>query len=722
MPIIFNEESRILHLFNEKTSYIMQILDAGYLAHRYYGKRIKNYELINSSKVEETNLDVIPQEFSAFGAGDFRIPSYEIILENGSSTSELKYVKHEIKKGKHKINSLPATYVNSEDEADTLEITLSDHIAGLKIILSYTIYNDYNAITRCAKFINSNFSGEKINLRKALSFSIDLEHSDFDLLQLSGAWAREKHIYKRVLVPGIQSIDSKRGISSHQQNPFLALLAKNADEDQGEVYGFSLVYSGNFLGEVEVDQFNFTRVQMGINPFDFNWELAAGEVFETPEVVMVYTDKGLGDMSRIYHKLYGNRLCRGKYKLEERPVLINNWEATTFNFTAEKIEEIAMAGKELGMELFVLDDGWFGKRDSDNCSLGDWVVDRRKLPEGLDTLVNKITGKGINFGLWFEPEMVSPDSDLYRAHPDWCIHVPNREPKQSPAQRNQLVLDLSREDVCNEIIRMLTCVLESAPISYVKWDMNRGISDLGSAKLKSNKQREISHRYVLGLYNILETITSKFPEVLFESCASGGGRFDPGMLYYMPQTWTSDDTDAIERLKIQYGTSLVYPASSMGSHVSACPNHQVGRTTSLETRGNVAMSGNFGYELDLTEFSEEEKEIVKAQVAHYKEIRHIIQYGEFYRISSPFEGNETSWIYVTEDKTEAVAFYFKSLEVPNMFSKKLRFKGLNPEYTYAIEGTDIVAGGDELMYFGIDTKGVRGDFSSKSWTLKAINK
>lgn len=721
MPIIFNEKNKTLHLFNQKISYVMQILDAGYVTHRYYGKRVENCELINSSKVEETNLDVIPQEFSAFGTGDFRTPSYEIILENGVSTSELKYVKHEIIQGKPKMSSLPATYTNSENEAETLEITLSDDIAGLTIILSYTIYNNYNAITRCTKFINSNSGGEKIILRKALSFSIDLEHSNFDLLQLSGAWCREKHIYKRSLVPGMQSIDSKKGISSHQQNPFLALLAKNADEDYGEVYGFSLVYSGNFLAEVEVDQFNFTRVQMGINPFDFSWELIAGEIFETPEVVMVYSDAGLGEMTRTYHKLYRHRLCRGKYQFEERPILINNWEATYFDFTAEKIEEIAMAGKELGMELFVLDDGWFGKRDSDNCSLGDWIVDKRKLPEGLDTLVNKITGKGIRFGLWFEPEMVSPDSDLYRAHPDWCIHVQNREPKQSRAQRTQLVLDLSREDVCNEVIRMLTDILESAPISYVKWDMNRGISDLGSAKLPSNKQREISHRYVLGLYHILETITSKFPEVLFESCASGGGRFDPGMLYYMPQTWTSDDTDAIERLKIQYGTSLVYPASSMGSHISACPNHQVGRTTSLDTRGNVAMSGNFGYELDLTKFSEEEKEIVKGQVAHYKEIRHIIQYGEFYRILSPFEGSETSWIYVTEDKSEAVAFYFKGLEVPNMFPKKLRLKGLNPEYTYAIEGTDIVAGGDELMYFGIETKGVEGDFSSKSWTLKAIN-
>ncbi|WP_026885850.1 alpha-galactosidase [Clostridium beijerinckii] len=720
MPISFNEKSKTLHLCNDETSYVMQITNEGYLAHRYYGKRVNSYELIGSSSVEETNLDVVPQEFSAFGSGDFRTPSYEAILENGASTSELKYVKHDIIPGKSKMESLPATYVNNKEEAETLEVKLSDDIAGLTVILSYTIYNSYNVITRYAKFVNSKSNGEKINLRKALSFSIDLEHSNFDLLQLSGAWCREKHIYKRALVPGMQSIDSKKGISSHQQNPFLALLTKNANEDNGEVYGFSLVYSGNFLAEVEVDQFSCTRVQMGINPFDFNWELSAGDIFETPEVVMVYSDAGLGEMSRTYHKLYRERLCRGKYQFEERPILINNWEATYFDFTTEKIEEIAMAGKEFGMELFVLDDGWFGKRDSDNCSLGDWVVDKRKLPDGLDSLVNKITDKGIRFGLWFEPEMVSPDSDLYRAHPDWCIHVPNREPKQSRAQRSQLVLDLSREDVCDEVIKMLSNILESAPISYVKWDMNRGISDLGSARLSSNKQMEISHRYVLGLYYILETITSKFSEVLFESCASGGGRFDPGMLYYMPQTWTSDDTDAIERLKIQYGTSLVYPASSMGSHISACPNHQVGRTTSLETRGNVAMSGNFGYELDLTKFSDEEKEIVKSQVARYKEIRHIIQYGEFYRILSPFEGNETAWIYVTEDKTEAVAFYFKDLEVPNRFPKKIRFKGLNPEYTYIIEGTDIEAGGDELMYSGIDTIGVIGDFSSRSWTLKAV--
>jgi len=720
MSIIFNEENKMFHLFNDKTSYVMQLIDEGYLTHIYYGKRIKNYQLINTTKVKETNLDIISQEYASFGTGDFRTPTYEIVEENGSSTSELKYVKHEIIAGKPALSELPSTYVKHNDEAETLEITLSDDIVGLTVVLSYTIYNDYNVITRSAKLINTNSNGQKINLQKALSFSMNFEHSNFDLLQLSGAWCREKHIYKRALVPGIQSIDSKRGMSSHQQNPFIVLLGKNTNEDNGEVYGFNLVYSGNFLGEVEVDQFNCTRVQMGINPFDFNWELTVGEEFQTPEVVMVYTDQGLGDMSRTYHKLYRNKLCRGKYQFEERPILINNWEATYFNFTAEKIEEIAMTGKELGMELFVLDDGWFGKRDSDNCSLGDWVVDKRKLPDGLDTLVNKITKQGIRFGLWFEPEMVSPDSDLYRAHPDWCLHVPNREPKQSKAQRTQLVLDLSREDVRNEIIRMLSNILESAPITYVKWDMNRGLSDLGSSKLQSNKQREISHRYVLGFYNLLETITSKFPNVLFESCASGGGRFDPGMLYYMPQTWTSDDTDAIERLKIQYGTSLVYPASSMGSHISACPNHQVGRTTSLETRGNVAMSGNFGYELDLTKFSNEEKEIVKAQVAHYKEIRHIVQYGEFYRILSPFESDETSWIYVTQDKTEAAMFYFKGLEVPNMFPKKIKLKGLNPNYIYQIEGTDIVAGGDELMYSGIETTGVQGDFSSKSWILKAL--
>lgn len=720
MAIYFEEEHKLFHLKTKEYSYVMQVLKSGYLVHLYWGKPLSTFGSYHKLEQEEVaNLDVLPMEYGIYGTGDYRNPSIEVLQTNGSSTGELKYEGHTIIAGKPTLEGLPATYVKSEEEAKTLIVTLSDRFSGLKVDLMYTVYEEYPVITRSAKLYNTNESNNLI-LSRAMSMCVDFEGSDYELLQLSGAWCREKNIYRRPLAPGLTAIDSKRGYSSHQQNPFLALLDKGVSETTGNVYGFHLAYSGNFLGEVDVDQFLDTRLQLGINPFDFKWTLDSLSSFQTPEVIMVYSDTGLGKMSRIYHKFYRERLCRGLYQMEERPILINNWEATYFNFNDVKIKEIASAGKDLGMELFVLDDGWFGKRDSDNSSLGDWVVDKRKLPNGLDTLVKDVTNMGIRFGLWFEPEMVSPNSDLYRAHPDWCLHVPERTPMSGPSQRNQLVLDLTRTDVQDEVVRMLSEILSSAPISYVKWDMNRSYTDMGSALLPADKQRETSHRYILGLYHILEVITTRFPKVLFESCASGGGRFDPGMLYYMPQTWTSDDTDAIERLKIQYGTSLVYPTITMGAHISAIPNHQVGRAESLLTRGNVAMAGNFGYELDLTKFSEEEKEEVKAQVAFYKEIRGIIQFGDQYRLLSPFEGNETAWIYVKEDKTEAVAFIYSVLAKPHMPFKKVKLAGLNPDINYAIDGTDIILSGAELMYSGLYPDTLKGDFSSVCWRLRAV--
>lgn len=721
MAIIFKEKEKQFHLTTKNTSYIIGVLDAGYLAHLYYGKRIRNYQIFNQELKENYNLDVIPQEFAAFGTGDFRTPSYEIQLENGTSTSELKFLDFRITRGKKGIDGLPSSYALEGDDVETLEIALEDKIIGIKVVLYYSVFAEYNVITRRSRVEYDGSQGNFININRIMSMTIDFPHSKYDMLQLSGAWSREKHVYKRALVPGIQSVDSKRGMSGHAQNPFIALLGKNADETKGEVYGFNLVYSGSFLAEVEVDMFMKARVQLGINPFDFSWRLAKNEVFDSPEAVLVYSNKGLGEMSRIFHRFYRKRMCRGNFQYAPRPILINNWEATYFNFNEEKIEQIAMAGKELGIELFVLDDGWFGYRNSDNSSLGDWIVDTNKLPNGLDTLVNKITNQGMQFGLWFEPEMISPDSNLYREHSDWCIHVPDRPPMQGRHQRWQLVLDLSRKEICDKVIEMVSDILKSAPITYVKWDMNRPITDFGSCKLEAAHQREIAHRYMLGLYYVLETITNNFPDILFESCASGGGRFDPAMLYYMPQTWTSDDTDAVERLKIQYGTSMAYPASSMGSHISAVPNHQIDRITSLEMRGNVAMSGNFGYELDLTKFSEEEKQMVKEQVKQYKNIRHIIQYGDLYRILSPFEGNETAWIYVTEDKKEAVAFYFKVLaEAHIVLPEKLKLAGLNPDYDYEIVDMGLIAGGDELMESGLNTNGLKGDYATKSWILKAI--
>jgi alpha-galactosidase len=727
MPVIFNEKEKLFHLQTTATSYILQVYKTGHIVHVYWGRKIKSLRFNSKAITSPSNyypldtdlpIDVMPHEYAGYGTGDFRSPSYQVQLENGSTISDLRYDSHRIFKGKPALESLPATYVENDNEAETLEITTVDSVTGLNVVLSYTVFEDLNVITRSVKFINK---GDKnLRLLRALSMTVDFDNDNYDMLQLSGAWIREKHMYRRELVPGVQAVESKRGMSSHQHNTFIALLSKDADEVHGEVYGFNLVYSGNFLAEVEVDQHYKARVSLGINPFDFTWLLEPGESFQAPEVVMVYSGSGLGEMSRTYHKLYRTRICRGNYRDKQRPILVNNWEATYFNFNAEKIEAIAKVGKELGIELFVLDDGWFGKRNSDNSSLGDWVVDKNKLPNGLEDLVKRINEKGLSFGLWFEPEMVSPDSDLYRNHPDWCIHVPDRTPAQGEFQRNQLLLDLSRKEVCDEVIRMVLDILKSAPISYVKWDMNRGISDMGSAALTIERQREIAHRYVLGLYRVMNEITSAFPHVLFESCASGGGRFDPGILYYMPQTWTSDNTDAVERLKIQYGTSIVYPAITMGAHVSTVPNHQVGRVTSITTRGDVAMAGNFGYELDLTKFTEEEKEIVKKQVETYKEIRHITQFGEFYRLMSPFEGNETAWIFVTSDKKEAVASYFKVLAEPHKLPTRVKLQGLNPDYSYEILGRDMIVGGDELMYIGLEATPLHGDFSSITWRLRAV--
>jgi alpha-galactosidase len=618
-------------------------------------------------------------------------------------------------KGKPPLKGLPATYIESNHEAETVEVVLEDKLIGLVVILAYTVFKEFNVITRSVRL--ENHGDLPIQLLRALSANVDFRDDHFDFLTLYGSHINERNIVRRAIVPGGQVIESRRGASSHQQNPFFALLRRDANEEHGEVFGFSLVYSGNFLAQVEVDQFHTARASIGINPFDFNWLLKPGDSFQTPEVVMVYSYEGLGGMSRIYHELYRMRLCRGTFRDLIRPILINNWEATYMKFNADKIVEIAKAGKEAGIELFVLDDGWFGKRDNDKCSLGDWVVDKRKLPNGLDDLAKRIRELGMDFGLWFEPEMVSVDSNLYRRHPDWCIHVPNRRRSEG---RNQLVLDLTRVEVCDYIIEAVSNILASAPISYVKWDMNRHLTEMGSAALPPERQRETAHRYMLGLYRVLDEITSRFSDVLFESCSGGGGRFDPGMLYFMPQTWTSDNTDAISRLKIQYGTSIVYPPVTMGSHVSTVPNHQIHRVTSLEMRGNVAMSGNLGYELDLTKLSKKEKDEIKQQVSLYKEIRHIIQFGDIHRLLNPFEGNETAWAFVSGDQTEAVVGYFKVLAEPNPPLIALQLRGLNQAYLYQHIETGKLYGGDELMHVGVAIPKLKGDFTSLLWRFKRV--
>ncbi|UYT88875.1 alpha-galactosidase [Priestia megaterium] len=739
MPILYNDLEKEFHLQAKDSSYIFKVMKNKQLGHLYYGKKIRHrdsfshlYRIQQRASAScvyegdlEFSLDYLKQEFPSYGTTDYREPAYQILQENGSRITNFEYKEHNIYQGKPKLDGLPATYVEQDEEAVTLEISLYDELIQSEIKLFYTIYEHLNVITRSTNFLNH--SHENLNLKRALSTSIDFFDSNFEMVQLSGSWARERHVKTRKLQVGIQSISSTRGTSSSQQNPFIALKRPDASEHQGEVYGFSFVYSGNFLAQVEVDHYDVTRVMMGINPFDFNWLLEKGQHFQTPEVVMVYSDKGLNGMSQTYHNLYRTRLAKGKWRDKERPVLINNWEGTYFDFNEEKILEIAKASKDLGIELFVLDDGWFGERDDDTTSLGDWVVDKRKLPDGITGLAKKINELGLDFGLWFEPEMVSKVSKLYKEHPDWIIHVDNR--RQSHG-RNQYVLDFSRKEIVNHIYEMMAKILRDGPVSYVKWDMNRYITEIGSQGLPAERQSEVIHRYILGLYSLYERLTTEFPNVLFESCASGGCRFDPGMLYYAPQAWTSDDTDAIERLKIQYGTSFVYPLSSIGAHVSAVPNHQVGRNTSLDTRGNVAYFGTYGYELDVTDMLEEEKEKVKNQIIFYKENRKLIQNGIFYRLQSPFEdgGNLTSWMVVSEDQKEIIIGHYRVLVRPNPDFSRLILKGLNKDYEYEINGLKGTFYGDELMTVGLQLKnefsGVEstgnysfGDFNSQIFKL-----
>jgi len=729
MSITFDEKEKVFHLTTKNTSYIMKVAKEKYLSHVYWGKKIKTPDMENAQLNRFISFDAVPdkkdrsyslnfvcQEYPTGGGTDYRVPAIQAVFSDGSRAVELIYDSYKITSGKPKLKGLPATYIEDASEADTLEIVLTDTLKSMKVVLMYTAYNEIDVITRSIRIINE--SPEQILLEKVMSASVDYETSDYDFVELSGAWGRERHIERNPLRSGIQSIESRRGASSHQLNPFFALASKNANEEYGEVYGFNLVYSGNFTAGVEVDQLFKARAYIGINDYDFSWLLESGESFQAPEAVMVYSSHGFGEMSRTYHRLYRKRLVRGKYRDAVRPILANNWEATYFDFNEEKILELAKTASELGIELLVLDDGWFGKRNSDNCSLGDWYANKEKLPDGIGGLAKKVKEYGILFGLWFEPEMVSPDSDLYRAHPDWCIHIPKRERTEC---RNQLTLDLSREDVCEYIISAVSGVLDEAEIDYVKWDMNRHMSELGSAGLSPERQKEMPHRYMLGLYHVMEEIVSRHPDVLFESCSGGGGRFDPGMLYYMPQTWTSDDTDAVERLYIQYGTSLAYPVSAMGCHVSAVPNHQAHRITSLSMRGDVAMSGNFGYELDLTAFTEEEKEEVKTQIKQYKDLRTFIQSGDMYRLQSPFEGNTTAWQFISEDGKDIFAAYFRILCEVNGGISRMKFTALEADAMYEVLGVNGGKrySGDELMNIGL-TVDLWGDFNSRTWRLRKV--
>ncbi len=732
MAIFFDEGSRTFTLRTQNTSYQMQADGRGALLHLYYGPAVDgcclDYLVTHPDKSfapcpSDTGLDrnysfdALPLEYSCQGSGDFRNTALEVVFSNGGNALDLRFHAHQVSPGKPSLPGLPAVYAG-RDEAETLKVTLKDRFSEVYVHLYYSVLPEFDAIARWA--VVENRTNGSLVVQNALSASVDFFGTEYDVLTFGGRWAKERLMSRTPVHNGRLEVSSRRGASSHHQNPFMVLCDRTATEEQGCCYGFSLVYSGSFTAFAETDQMDQTRVAVGINPQGFSWTLGAGECFTTPEAVLVCGTAGFGSMSRNYHKLYREHLCRGKYKHARRPVLFNNWEATYFRFDEEKLLAIAKEAKALGADMLVMDDGWFGKRDNDLSGLGDWYVNEKKLRGGLKPLVDGITALGLGFGIWFEPEMVSEDSDLYRAHPDWCLRVPGREPLRS---RYQLVLDMGRPDVREYLFGRLSAILSSADISYVKWDMNRSMTDVYSALLPPGRQGEAGHRYMLGLYELLERIEAAFPDVLFEGCSGGGGRFDPGMLYYHPQIWCSDDTDAIERLEIQYGTSFCYPASAMAAHVSAVPNHQTGRVTPFATRGAVAMGGAFGYELDPGKLSDEEKSAIKEQIAAFKRQYELRSYGDYYRLNNPTENRRyAAWAVVSSDRRQAVLSYVSVLSEGNPAPQIIKLRGLDAAQQYQVvgKGVCLTLTGAALMYAGLVMPELPGDHQAAEFEITAI--
>lgn len=721
-------KDKIFNLETENTLYQMKVDRFGVLNHLWYGEKTDccmDYLLdypdagfsgnIYEAENERTySLNTLPQEYSTSGVGDFRISAISVTHEDGSNALDLRVREYQIKKGKYEIPGLPAVYAK-EDEAETLEITLKDTATEAEVILKYGVFEKEDVITRSVVVKNSGKTPIVIN--KVHSMCLDIPYGDWEWMHFYGRHTMERQAERVPVLHGISESSSSRGTSSHHQNPAVLLCEKDCTETNGHCIGAALMYSGGFQAQVEKDQLEQVRLVMGIHPDTFEWTLEAGEAFYTPEVILSCSTTGFAKLSQNFHHIIRNHVCRGTYQLSSRPVLINNWEATYFDFNEEKILNIARQASKLGIDMMVLDDGWFGKRDDDCSGLGDWFVNEKKLNGGLKALVEKINAMGMKFGLWFEPEMVSEDSDLYRNHPDWAIQIPGRKPMRS---RYQLVLDMSNPEVVDYLYGVMSAILRENHIEYVKWDMNRSISDWYTATLSRGRQMEMPHRYVLGLYELLEKLTSEFPDVLFEGCSGGGGRFDAGMMYYCPQIWCIDDTDAHERTFIQYGTSFFYPTSTVGSHVSAVPNHQTGRITSIETRGVVAMAGSFGYELDLNQLSEEEKTVVVKQVTHYKEYQSLIYNGDYYRLANPFEDGMSAWSWISEDKktilVQGVLFRAK----PNVLRKTLRLMGLEAKKNYKIAGTEEVYTGVALMSGGVLLQRAVGDDVSFEIVLEEI--
>ena len=700
--------NQIFSLHTKHSTYQMKV-DRDFLIHTYYGPYVGDSDMSYLARCIDRgfsgnpdgitdkgySLDTQLLEYPSYGTGDFRNDCLRVAYADGSQVTDLKYVSHEIKEGKYGLEGLPAMY-QGEENVQTLEVVLQDVYKKLEVILYYGVFENLDVITRACKIVNK--GEDKVNLLRAYSMCLDFNNKDMDFVHFYGRHAMERIMERTPLHHGIQSVGSRRGFSSHQHNPFVVLCAHDAGEDHGNCYGASFVYSGNFAAEAEVTQADCTRMTMGIHDAQFQFELQPQESFTAPEVMLSFSSEGLGTLSRNYHKAIRYHICRGKYKTARRPILINNWEATYFNFNTEKLLDIAREAKKLGVEMLVMDDGWFGKREDDVSGLGDWFVNEKKLGGKLKELVDGVNEIGLKFGIWFEPEMISEDSDLYRAHPDWALQIPGRAPTRG---RQQLVLDFSREDVRTCIFDQMCAILESSNIEYVKWDANRHLTDVWSALLPAERQGEVFHRFILGLYDFLEKITQRFPNVLFDGCSGGGGRFDAGMMYYHPQIWCSDDTDAVERLEIQYGTSFAYPVSTMGAHVSVCPNHQTGRSVSMKTRGVVAMAGTFGYELDITKLSEEDKQTVKEQIEEFKKYYDLIQNGDYYRLTddgrkSPF----VAWEFVSADKKEALLNVVVLRTKANPILHTVYARGLEADMMYQVEGSQEKFSGAALMNGG----------------------
>ena len=721
MGIQYDGRRKMFKLDTIHTTYMIGLSEEGYVGHVYYGKRLQQFGGRYLLRMEEAPFtpsvnrreknsfhDFFPAEYPTGGIGDYRESCLDVRNSAGSIGCELFYESHSIEGGKPALPGLPASF-GKEEEVWTLRIVCADPVLKIRVVLMYSVFEKEDVIARSASIENT--GEENLRLEKVCSACLDMENRDYEMINLCGSWARERHIERAGVRYGKQLVSSAKGESSHQEHPFMALVTPETTQDVGEVYAMHFVYSGNFIAQTERTQFDYVRMVMGIHADDFCWRLYPGEKFQAPEVIMTYSDSGLGKMTRSLHDFYREHLIRSPYKYKRRPVLINNWEATYFEFNTDKLLDIAREAKKNGIEMLVMDDGWFGRRNWDDSSLGDWTVNEEKLTTGLSDLVKRVRDLGMEFGIWFEPEMVSLDSELYRAHPDWAIQIAGREPGQS---RAQYVLDISRKEVRDYAYECVAKILRSAPITYVKWDMNRQLSDIGSASLPADAQGELFHRYVLGLYEMQERLVTEFPGLLLENCSGGGARFDPGMLYYSPQIWCSDDTDAIERLRIQEGTALVYPLSAMGAHVSDCPNHIVGRQTPFETRGNVALAGTFGYELDITKISKEERAQIAGQVEQYHKYRELIQTGDYYRIASwtdrkPYDCFEVA----AKDASQALVTFVQVLRQPNVHSKNILLRGLKEEADYRLEGTEDVYTGEELMKCGFLIKNVEGDFQSR---------